>query len=74
MRFFLYASVKQLIFRRLCVFVIAAYVGTQMSENIQDTENLVGLSGLEPPTSRLSGVRSNRLSYRPIRVLSVSLT
>ena len=26
---------------------------------------LVGLSGLEPPTSRLSGVRSNRLSYRP---------
>ena len=29
-------------------------------------QNLVGLSGLEPPTSRLSGVRSNRLSYRPI--------
>ena len=27
---------------------------------------LVGLSGLEPPTSRLSGVRSNRLSYRPM--------
>ena len=26
---------------------------------------LVGLSGLEPPTSRLSGVRSNRLSYKP---------
>ena len=28
--------------------------------------HLVGLSGLEPPTSRLSGVRSNRLSYRPM--------
>ena len=26
----------------------------------------VGLSGLEPPTSRLSGVRSNQLSYEPI--------
>ena len=30
---------------------------------------LVGLSGLEPPTSRLSGVRSNRLSYKPIFLL-----
>ena len=27
---------------------------------------LLGLSGLEPPTSRLSGVRSNHLSYKPI--------
>ena len=26
---------------------------------------MVGLGGLEPPTSRLSGGRSNRLSYRP---------
>lgn len=26
---------------------------------------VMGLSGLEPPTSRLSGVRSNRLSYKP---------
>ena len=26
----------------------------------------MGSSGLEPPTSRLSGVRSNRLSYEPI--------
>jgi hypothetical protein len=28
---------------------------------------MVGLGGLEPPASPLSGVRSNHLSYRPIR-------
>ena len=28
---------------------------------------MVGLGGLEPPTSRLSGVRSNHLSYKPMR-------
>ena len=28
--------------------------------------SLVGSSGLEPPTSRLSGVRSNHLSYEPM--------
>ena len=27
---------------------------------------MVGSSGLEPPTSRLSGVRSNHLSYEPL--------
>ena len=29
---------------------------------------MVGSSGLEPPTSRLSGVRSNHLSYEPLLV------
>ena len=29
---------------------------------------LVGSSGLEPPTSRLSGARSNHLSYEPIKL------
>ena len=30
---------------------------------------MVGRGGLEPPTSRLSGVRSNHLSYRPLPLL-----
>ena len=32
---------------------------------------MVGLGGFEPPTSPLSGVRSNQLSYRP-RVLIIN--
>ena len=32
---------------------------------------MVGRGGLEPPTSRLSGVRSNHLSYRPNCALPV---
>ena len=32
---------------------------------------LVGSSGLEPPTSRLSGVRSNHLSYEPMSLYSL---
>ena len=37
---------------------------------------MVGLGELEPPTSRLSGVRSNQLSYRPIleRVMGIEPT
>ena len=38
------------------------------TELLRNNMNMVGLSGLEPPTSRLSGVRSNQLSYRPSAV------
>ena len=36
-----------------------------MQDPAPNSAVLVGLGGLEPPTSRLSGVRSNHLSYRP---------
>ena len=41
----------------------------ELFRNAVFRENLVGLSGLEPPTSPLSGVRSNHLSYKPVEVL-----
>ena len=37
-----------------------------------DKQALVGLSGLEPPTSRLSGGCSNQLSYKPVDLPAVS--
>ena len=33
---------------------------------------LVGSNGIEPSTSRLSGVRSNHLSYKPMYKESIS--
>ena len=36
------------------------------------TAGLVGLDGLEPSTSRLSGARSNHLSYKPLLCVSDS--
>jgi hypothetical protein len=38
----------------------------QKQKNTLSRASLVGLSGLEPLTSRLSVVRSSQLSYRPI--------
>ena len=38
---------------------------SQLSYSPKSRAILVGLGGFEPPTSPLSGVRSNQLSYRP---------
>ena len=41
---------------------------------VRSTFRVVGLGGLEPPASPLSGVRSNHLSYRPaLGVLSAAV-
>ena len=41
-------------------------VPAKMGSSGSLSEGMVGTSGFEPPTSRLSGVRSNHLSYAPI--------
>ena len=37
-----------------------------LTQNPLEPEEMVGLGRFELPTSRLSGVRSNQLSYRPL--------
>ncbi len=44
-------------FKSMCVCAVSFRVSRK--------PGLVGLGGLEPPASPLSGVRSNHLSYRP---------
>lgn len=44
---------------------IAASGNANLTER-RDGHMVVGLGGLEPPTSSLSAKRSNRLSYRPV--------
>lgn len=44
---------------------LASEPGRFKSLCAQSTFRVVGLGGLEPPASPLSGVRSNHLSYRP---------
>lgn len=37
-------------------------------EKLRFSKSVVGSNGLEPSTSRLSGARSNLLSYEPARI------
>ena len=57
---------RVLIFRRLCVLRDCRVCLYAIERIHIGYGKLVGLSGLEPPTSRLSGVRSNHLSYAPM--------
>ena len=51
------------LFLFFCKFFFADFWCLPISSSDKNLQ--MGLSGLEPPTSRLSGVRSNRLSYKP---------
>ena len=50
----------------LCFFSFSFFFSPRIYSLCSFQGSLVGSSGLEPPTSRLSGVRSNQLSYRPM--------
>ena len=56
------------IFKRLPPQTLMGYSTLSFDLTILNTVSLelVGLNGLEPSTSRLSGVCSNQLSYNPI--------
>ena len=50
--------------------LLAKQVLSQLSYTPKSLSLVVGPSGLEPPTSRLSVVRSSQLSYGPMRTPS----
>ena len=53
----------------ICSFLTLQYfIRFSMNIYLLTFVSLVGSSGLEPPTSRLSGARSNHLSYEPTLV------
>ena len=56
---------------RITIFTRFLYLNWNMQLSMCksfDDSRMVGSSGLEPPTSRLSGVCSNQLSYEPMMV------
>ena len=59
----------------ICSFLLILLLYSVFNEHfllLNFNVKLVGSSGLEPPTSRLSGARSNHLSYEPIKLFDVS--
>ena len=59
-------KVKKYVLFYLFVYSSIYFIRFSMNMHLQSLALLVGLDGLEPSTSRLSGVRSNHLSYRPV--------
>ena len=65
-------SEESVIFLKLYLYLALLSVLYTMCIS-SNMSQLVGLGGLEPPTSRLSGVRSNHLSYAPKQMLGYNI-
>ena len=59
-------KLQQITYYRSLLFSFSFFFSPRIYSLCSFQGSLVGSSGLEPPTSRLSGVRSNQLSYKPI--------
>ena len=71
-RFILIKSISNYLFRLLHQYLlISIFLYSVFNERCDKAFalSLVGSSGLEPPTLRLSGARSNHLSYEPISLV-----
>ena len=58
-------KLQQITYYRSLLFSFSFFFSPRIYSLCSFQGSLVGSSGLEPPTSRLSGVRSNHLSYEP---------
>ena len=58
---------------RWLILAFARISARTASQLLSSFEKMVGSSGLEPPTSRLSGARSNHLSYEPVSLSAASV-
>ena len=64
-RFFLHSTFASLSFHHRGIFSDFEFQTASVETRLR---RVVGLDGFEPSTSRLSGARSNHLSYRPFLI------
>ena len=64
-RFFLHSTFGSLSFHHRGIFSDSEFQTASVETRLY---RVVGLDGFEPSTSRLSGARSNHLSYRPFLI------